>query len=112
MAIKGVGDFFAVDIGTTAVRVVQLSQSGNGWTLSNYGYAPIDAKTAASSSQESKKKLGDVIQRTAGFGAVLASYQQGFGAELEDVIRGFLQGAGAEKDACGKMEHGCLPHCK
>lgn len=72
MAIKGVGDFFAVDIGTTAVRVVQLSQSGNGWTLSNYGYAPIDAKTAASSSQESKKKLGDVIMTAVGQSGIKA----------------------------------------
>ena len=28
--LKGVGDFFALDIGTTAVRVVQLAKAGNG----------------------------------------------------------------------------------
>lgn len=72
MAIKGVGDFFAVDIGTTAVRVVQLSQSTNGWTLSNYGYAPIDARTAASSSQESKRKLSDVIMTAIGQSGIKA----------------------------------------
>lgn len=67
MAIKGVGDFFAIDIGTTAVRVVQLSQAGAGaWNLSNFGYAPIDEKTAASSSPESRRKLSDVIMTAIG----------------------------------------------
>ena len=67
MAFKGVGDFFAIDIGTTAVRVVQLSPSGaDGWNLTNFGYAPIDEKTAASSSPESKRKLSDVIMTAIG----------------------------------------------
>ncbi|UTX51291.1 type IV pilus assembly protein PilM [Candidatus Saccharibacteria bacterium TM7i] len=67
MALNGVGDFFAIDIGTTAVRVVQLSPaSGDTWNLSNFGYAPIDEKTAASSSPESRRKLSDVIMTAIG----------------------------------------------
>ena len=67
MAFKGVGDFFAIDIGTTAVRVVQLTPAGAGaWNLSNFGYAPIDEKTASSSSPESRRKLSDVIMTAIG----------------------------------------------
>jgi len=33
--VKSVGDFFGLDIGTNAVRVVQLSGSGQGWSLSH-----------------------------------------------------------------------------
>lgn len=73
MAIKGVGDFFAIDIGTTAVRVVQLSQAGNGvWNLSNFGYAPIDEKTSASSSPESRRKLSEVIMTAVGQSGIKA----------------------------------------
>src|SRR5680860_663286 len=60
--IKGLGDFFALDIGTTAVRVVQLSSSGpNSWNLKHYGYAPVDEKITSSSSAEGIRRLGEVI---------------------------------------------------
>ena len=65
--IKGVGDFFALDIGTNAVRVVQLSSSGaNSWTLQHYGYAPLDEKVALASSAEGKRRLGEVIMTAVG----------------------------------------------
>lgn len=65
--IKGVGDFFGLDIGTTAVRAVQLSNNGNGrWTLKHYGYAPLDAKTAEASSVEARHRLGEVIMTVVG----------------------------------------------
>lgn len=65
--IKGVGDFFALDIGTNAVRVVQLSSSGSdSWTLQHYGYAPLDEKVAASSSEEGRRRLGEVIMTAVG----------------------------------------------
>lgn len=56
-----VGDFFALDIGTTAVRVVQLKRSGDGWSLVRYGMAPVDIKIATSDATEDQKRLGDVI---------------------------------------------------
>lgn len=65
--LKGVGDFFAIDIGTNAVRVVQLSSSGQDmWSLQHYGYAPLDEKTAIASSSEEKRRLGEVIMTAIG----------------------------------------------
>lgn len=53
--------FFALDIGTTAVRAVQLKPSGDTWELVKYGAAPIDIKAATSDAAEDQKRLGDVI---------------------------------------------------
>ena len=64
--LKGVGDFFALDIGTNAVRVVQLAPSGNGWSLQHFGYAPLDEKTAAAAGPENLRHLGDVIMTAVG----------------------------------------------
>ncbi len=67
MAIHGVGDFFALDIGTNAVRVVQLAPAGSdGWNLVHFGYAPLDEKIAAASSPEAMRKLGEVIMTAVG----------------------------------------------
>lgn len=66
MAINGVGDFFALDIGTNAVRVAQLSPSGQGWNLVHFGYAPLDEKTSSSSSPEARRRLGEVIMTAVG----------------------------------------------
>lgn len=65
--LKGVGDFFALDIGTNAVRVVQLAESGqDNWTLLHYGYAPVDIKTTSASSKESERRLGEIIMTAVG----------------------------------------------
>jgi type IV pilus assembly protein PilM len=65
--LKGVGDFFGLDIGTSAVRVVQLAPSGQGrWSLRHYGYAPIDLKTATADSPEARRHLGEVIMTVVG----------------------------------------------
>ena len=67
MAVHGVGDFFALDIGTNAVRVVQLSPNGaDAWSLSHFGYAPLDEKIASASSPEAQRKLGEVIMTAVG----------------------------------------------
>ncbi len=67
MARYGVGDFFAIDIGTNAVRVVQLSSLGPGsWNLDHFGYAPLDEKTSSASSPESIRRLGEVIMTAVG----------------------------------------------
>jgi type IV pilus assembly protein PilM len=58
---SSVGEFFALDIGTTAIRVVQLKQSGDSWNLVKYGSAPVDIKVASSDAPEDQKRLGDVI---------------------------------------------------
>lgn len=65
--LKGVGNFFALDIGTNAVRVVQLSPTGaDSWSLQHYGYAPVDEKTGASDSPESRRRLGEIIMTAIG----------------------------------------------
>jgi type IV pilus assembly protein PilM len=65
--LKGVGDFFALDIGTNAVRVVQLSPSGpESWNLVHYGYAPVDLKTTSANSKESEHRLGEIILTAVG----------------------------------------------
>lgn len=65
--LKGVGDFFALDIGTNAVRVVQLTDNGQDtWTLLHYGYAPVDLKTTSANSKESEHRLGEIIMTAVG----------------------------------------------
>lgn len=65
--LKGVGDFFALDVGTNAVRVVQLGSNGpDSWVLQHYGYAPLDEKAAIASSAEGKRRLGEVIMTAVG----------------------------------------------
>lgn len=65
--LKGVGNFFALDIGTNAVRVVQLSSTGtDSWALQHYGYVPLDERAAGSGSAESLRRLGEVIMTAVG----------------------------------------------
>lgn len=65
--LKSVGDFFALDIGTNAVRVVQLANNGqDNWTLLHYGYAPVDLRTTSASSKESERRLGEIIMTAVG----------------------------------------------
>lgn len=65
--LKGMGDFFALDIGTNAIRVVQLKKSTSGnWSLEHYGYTPIDSKITGSDSEESRRKVAEVIMTAVG----------------------------------------------
>jgi type IV pilus assembly protein PilM len=71
--LKGVGDFFALDIGSNAVRVVQLSSTGpDSWSLDHFGYAPLDEHTASSNSPESLRKLGEIIMTAVGQSGIKA----------------------------------------
>lgn len=59
---KGMGDFFALDIGTNAVRVVQLAAAGQGnWNLVAHGYAPVDSRLTSSDSPDAHRRLGETI---------------------------------------------------
>ena len=65
--LKGLGNFFALDIGTSAVRVVQLSSSGaDSWNLLHYGYVPIDEKLSSSNSADSVRRMGEIIMTAVG----------------------------------------------
>ena len=61
-----VGNFFALDIGTTAVRVVQLAHNSGTWSLAKYGYAPVSVQVATSDAPEDRRKLGDIIVTAVG----------------------------------------------
>jgi type IV pilus assembly protein PilM len=61
-SIYGVGDFFALDVGTNALRLVQLSGSAKGgWTLQKFAYVPVEKSTVQDSSEAGKRRLGEVI---------------------------------------------------
>lgn len=57
------GDFFGLDIGSTAVRLVQLRGSGAHKSLVKYAYVPIDAKLSQSDSKADQQKLAQVIEQ-------------------------------------------------
>lgn len=63
---KGLGDFFGLDIGTNAVRVVQLSHAGQSWNLQHFGYAPLNAKQTGGDSPEARRRLGEAILTAVG----------------------------------------------
>jgi type IV pilus assembly protein PilM len=65
--LQGLGNFFALDIGTNAVRVVQLTPSGpDSWNLLHYGYAAVEEKVTSSDSAEALRRLGEVIMTAVG----------------------------------------------
>lgn len=59
--IKGVGDFFALDIGTNAIRIVQLSGGNGNFTLQKFAYVPVSQKILQDSSALGKKRLAEAI---------------------------------------------------
>lgn len=56
--LSGVSDFFGLDIGTTAIRVVQLTRDRQ---LVSYGMQPIDAKIALSDSKADQQRLAQSL---------------------------------------------------
>lgn len=60
-SLLGVSDFFGLDIGTTAVRIVQLHGTGSPKTLLKYAYVPLDSNIAVSDSKADQQKLGQVV---------------------------------------------------
>ena len=60
--LHGVGDFFALDIGTNSIRMIQLSGNAEkGWVLEKFAYVPIDPKIARDDSEAGKRRLGEII---------------------------------------------------
>ena len=58
----GVGDFFALDIGTDALRMVQLSGNAQrGWVLQRFAYVPVSRSILQDSSEAGKRRLGERI---------------------------------------------------
>src|SRR5690349_6658420 len=59
--LSGVGNFFGLDIGTTAIRLVELSGSGPTKTLLKYAYTPVDSKLVLSDAKADQQKLGQIV---------------------------------------------------
>lgn len=60
--LHGVGDFFALDIGTNSIRLIQLAgDMQRGWTLQKYAYVPIDVKDTMDNSVAGKRRMGEII---------------------------------------------------
>ena len=58
--LSGISDFFGLDIGTTAIRLVQLD-GHYPKTLVKYAYVPIDPKISLSDAKADQVKLAQVI---------------------------------------------------
>lgn len=59
--LTGVSAFFGLDIGTTAIRLVELKGSGPVKTLNRYAYVPIDSRLVLSDSKTDQQRLSQVI---------------------------------------------------
>lgn len=60
--LNGVSSFFGLDIGTTAVRVVQLRDNGPVKSLVQYAYVPVDSKLVLSDSKTDQQRLSQIIR--------------------------------------------------
>jgi type IV pilus assembly protein PilM len=65
-ALSGVTDFFGLDIGTSAIRMVQLRGNKRIKTLVKYAYVPVDSKIALSDAKADQQKLVQVIRELLG----------------------------------------------
>ncbi|HEX5797505.1 MAG TPA: type IV pilus assembly protein PilM [Candidatus Saccharimonadales bacterium] len=61
--LTGVGEFFGLDIGTTGLRAVQLTNNPSNKQLLRYGAEVIDQKTSSSDSKADQQKLAQSIQQ-------------------------------------------------
>lgn len=59
--LSGVSAFFGLDIGTTAIRVVELQGSGQTRALVKYAYLPIDSKIVLSDAKTDQQRLAQAI---------------------------------------------------
>lgn len=59
--LSGITDFFGLDIGTTAIRLVQLKGNGASKSLVRYAYVPVDSKISQSDSNVDQQKLATII---------------------------------------------------
>lgn len=60
--LSGVSNFFGLDIGVTAIRLVDLAGSGQVKSLNRYAYCPIDPSISMSDSSADQQKLAQAIR--------------------------------------------------
>ncbi len=59
----GTGDFFSLDIGSTAVRLVELRGHGLPKSLVKYAYVPLESSMSMSDSKADQQKLAQIISQ-------------------------------------------------
>ncbi|MEO8785202.1 MAG: type IV pilus assembly protein PilM [Candidatus Saccharimonadales bacterium] len=64
--ITGVSDFFGLDLGTTAIRLVQLRGNGTAKQLVKYAHIPIDSKLAMSDAAADQQRVMQVVKELLG----------------------------------------------
>jgi type IV pilus assembly protein PilM len=60
--LSGVSDFFGLDFGTTAIRLVQLHGTGKLKTLVKYAYVPVDSKLTQSDSKADQQRVSSIVR--------------------------------------------------
>ncbi|MEK7059441.1 MAG: type IV pilus assembly protein PilM [Patescibacteria group bacterium] len=60
--LNSTSEFFGLDIGTTAVRLVQLRGASGQKSLVKYAYVPLDDKLSLSESKADQQKLAQIIK--------------------------------------------------
>ncbi len=60
--LTGVSEFFGLDIGTTAIRLVELHGSGRSKALVKYAYLPVDSKVAQSDAKSDQQRLVEAVR--------------------------------------------------
>ena len=60
--LNGVSDFFGLDIGTSAIRLVQLRGSGPVKALAKYALTPVDTKIVLSDAKPDQQKVANVVK--------------------------------------------------
>jgi type IV pilus assembly protein PilM len=60
--LSGVNEFFGLDIGTSAIRAVQVTNNPRNKQLMRYAMAPIDPKISASDAKADQQKLASQIK--------------------------------------------------
>lgn len=61
--LTGNNDFFGLDIGTTAIRLVELRGTTGAKTLVKYAYLPLEGNYATSDSKADQQKLAEAIAK-------------------------------------------------
>src|SRR5487761_1581506 len=58
---SGTSEFFGLDIGTTAARLVQLHGNAMPKTLAKYAYVPLEGNVSISDSKTDQQKLAQTV---------------------------------------------------
>ena len=60
--LSGISEFFGLDIGASAIRLVELRGHGSVKTLVKYAYTPVDIKLTQSDAKADQQKLAEIIR--------------------------------------------------